>query len=540
MKSITSSLIVALASTPLFAAPPAVKLTLTPSTDGLTVSYELAQPVTTFRFEIGAPPALRANWRAEGVFFSADGRSVEAADAAAFSRFSVFLPADKAEVDRMYPALSRVGAAGWVLYLPYLRPATNSGEVAVAPALAADQTALAAGSATVRPDSRYVFVGPTSYVSGKNVRIIADPASPGWLVANVRADAELAIITYARRLGVPIRGRPIIAINHTAEPAANGIQWHGDTTDNLAFLRFYGPEWQTNDLARAASAREFVYHEMFHLWNGGLTKPAADQNHPWLHEGAAEFASWRALRDLDLMTPDDFNANVGEALSRCRALLEADPLLGPLGKSGGAPYYCGAVVQWVSDLGAARAAQAPKDFFAIWGRIFKAAAKKQNTYTLEDWQAMVAEPSLPADASELIASIVNREGLTRWARMPERLRLLGVNLSTYPADANEVRRRFLMHLLSQSCTAPFGYYSQERNVKLDTGRRCGTLPVDPEVDSAEELNFFTNDPLSAYEMIAGRCSRNEDVTLANSATGLKIKLPCRKPMPKLPEQYRVR
>jgi hypothetical protein len=540
MKLIVSSLWVLLA-TPALAAPPAVKLTLAPSADGVIATYELAAPVTSFRFEEGAPAAVRAAWRFESAFLAGDGKSVEAADAASFQRFSIVIPNDAARRDRVYPALSKAGKEGWVVYLPYLRPATAQYTTSVAVTLPAGHTTIATdGTAIVKPDARYVFLGPASYVSGDKLKVVADPGAPAWLTAQARVDFETAVATYGKRLGATLRARPIVIVDLISAGGAEDFGWRGDTTDNIVFLRFIGAKWLEPDATRVLTARRFAYHEAFHLWNGWRFHALKPAEYPWLDEGAAEYASWRALRDLGLETPAAFNDAIGGALSRCRAVLEDQPLAGFAGRNGSTPYDCGTTLHWIAELGAARTGKEPKDFFALWRKIFQNAGKQNGEYSLDDWLSPVTDATQPADSAALIRSLLDQSGLTRWARMPERLRLLGVNLGTFPADATEVRRRFVMHLLAQSCEGHYGYYKKEASLKLDTGNRCGKLPVDPEIDTAEELNFFTNDPLSAYELVAGRCARGEDVTLSNSATRASIKLPCRKPLPKLPEQYRVR
>jgi len=107
---------------------------------------------------------------------------------------------------------------------------------------------------------------------------------------------------------------------------------------------------------------------------------------------------------------------------------------------------------------------------------------------------------------------------------------VGGRVDTRIADAATLRSRMFIHLLAPVCSPPFGYFSHEGFLTLDTGTRCSPLPVDPEVDAVEGQNIFS-DAFAAYERAASRCAQGEPVELSRGPHPDPWRIECKSPMP---------
>src|SRR5205085_3785452 len=99
-----------------------VRMTMAPAAGGIRITYDLPAPVREFAIRPAgrSGPARVAHLTAAepGLTYSR-GRI---AAAAPFRRFTLIITPDDAEVDSIYPLLSRVEGRGFVLYAPYVTP----------------------------------------------------------------------------------------------------------------------------------------------------------------------------------------------------------------------------------------------------------------------------------------------------------------------------------------------------------------------------------------------------------------------------------
>jgi hypothetical protein len=520
-----------------------VRMVISPGAAGLDVTYHLSESVSAFSLPVPAE-ALNIGGRSNA------GATVEFSDGALrvsgeqkLNLFAVeFLP-DTEVRDRIYPLLTRFHRDSLVVHVPSLRPDPSRYETSIEAAIPADMALLAGTTfaksgrsrrvVRIADDTKYLYIGPSAEVADLGYAIFVGGGVSESLTRSIKSALRSSLDDYASGLAVRLPAKPVVVVAQAADARKNGYSWRGDTTDNFMFLRFDGVGWDGEEASRLKLVDAFVRHEAFHLWNGWLFREIPGQEHAWLNEGSAELASMSSALKHQSMDASDFNATMTRYLNECREILKENPLGGPLGESGRAPYACGTVVQWIASVDENRSTSIER-FFALWRTTFAAAARAGHVYGAQSF-LQTAVKAAPARSAALdIVSI--GEGIERWTMLTPELAKLGVPISTRVSDPPVLRKRMVMHLLSQVCTGRYGFYDNDTFFKLDTGTRCPPAPVDPEVDTVEGEDIF-GDAAAAYERVSRRCANGEAVELSRGKNAGSWRIECKQPLMSAAETY---
>jgi hypothetical protein len=284
----------------------------------------------------------------------------------------------------------------------------------------------------------------------------------------------------------------------------------------------------SDEIARRRTLIEtFVRHEAFHFWNGWLFEQDPAREQPWLSEGSAEFAALSSALRQGVIDGAEFDAVMSSSLNQCRDRLQDKLLTGPAGAQGKVPYVCGTALQWIASLDQTSRGASFERFFALWRGVFTGAKRESHLYSADRFlsQAAASDPAR-APALDLLAKSA---GLERWPALVAEIGRMGVPVSNQLVDAGEMRSRMIMHLLGQFCSGRYGYFTNDGYLKLDTGTRCAPAPADPEVDTVEGMNIFS-ETHAAYERVATRCARSEPVLLSRGSKDEGWRLPCQSPL----------
>lgn len=466
------------ASTPSSSTPP-VEARVERTADGVLVRYRLPAPVRSFTFD--DKDVIRDRWRVETQGLAlADG--VVTGDAP-FSSFDLRITPDAAEVDRIYMGLSRAGE-GYVVYGPALRARGQDTRLRFSDA--ASDVALPAENAIVG----YAFVGPADHVGGDERGVIAArPDLPADLAQPIRDAFVSSLAFYQARLGLDLSYRPAIVVS-TDSPGPSGFR--GDVTDTgVISVRFHGDSWRHDPDAVAP----FIWHEVFHLWNGHGVVTRDGDAAPWLHEGGAEYAALAGAVSSDAMSEAQARTALAGRLNGCRRAIGVDDLDQSSLRSGGAVYDCGTLVQWLADLELRQAGAG--DVFSAWRDVLGAGRRNlQNGYGVADFEA-----ALPTESAA--RSFLKEPGEGRWRRLQDRMARLGVRFVNAPGP-NDLRVAALFHVAAANCQGAYGFYDEPGALKLD-GDRCGPLSGGPVIDAVEGFDP-QQDSAAMFEAVQKRCA----------------------------------
>ena len=402
-----------------------VRIILIPEIEGIRTAFRLSRPIASFDFDKQIDSIRSRSWSLRTPGLVLHHGTITASNGAPFREFQIVIKPDDVTGDRVYPALSRVGTDGLVIYTPYLLADSAAYETFIELKPTARNVALA-GTDHDAPafggigTDRYVYIGPRDYVTEGLATFVTPPDLPPWIGNLVKSRFGNVLQLYQTRLGRPLPEPPTVMM--TFNPAAATTSYRGDVSPGrIMSLRFQGPGWEERGADDSFTITHLIAHEAFHFWNGYLFNPRRSAEQPWLHEGAAEYASLLAEQDMEEIDEDGLRDDLQRRLNGCIAELGPESLRGPRVAPGYVAYDCGVVVEWLIDLSTRRASNGKRDILTVWREIFDAALKNNYRYGDEDLLR-----SATADDRVVLNLILDEQGADRWGDLPRRMQALGI------------------------------------------------------------------------------------------------------------------
>lgn len=515
--------------------PSKVKITVHSRSDGLAITFYSQKPEKSFLFDMPETVLSSGDVRLSTRDLNFSHGQVTAKNKSAFTSFTFLIKPTAQETDRTYPALTRIGEAGFVIYMPYFLP--RAGNVDVNYNLPKKYHVLSGVPDAQRGRRRelrqdgYVFVGPTRYSRDDGVLSTTAPNFPYELRTQISENTKNAVAFYGSQLGVLLAEHPRVVI---AMDEPTYLQWHGDTTPGLMMsLRFHLP--RNAPAINAIDLEHFVFHEAFHYWNGYLFNPPTDV---WLSEGSAEYAAYVLQRELGHIDQKVFDRTMIDGLNSCVADLSTQNLGSVAGNFGHAPYSCGMVIQWIVDLETHNQTSGRNTIFSVWRNVFqKAAELNDKQYSVTDFMTFAFPSGDPSPASIMSNIILNDASAERWNRLPEILTKLGVKVELQTSDDADYRSATLTHLLKQSCHGGnFGFWPpKDGAIKLDTGESCGAFGNNPDIVAIEGFNLIS-DAKGAYASVQAKCAISQVIQFTRKS-GQTTSVLCPEPMPAINAKF---
>jgi len=490
-------------------------ITIKPAGRRLQVSINLSRARDTIRFREATTP--RESWtiNTSGVRWS--GGALIAATP--LRRVVLTVDADTTENGRGYLSAVRVGE-GWQLHGPAFVLAdyrTNLVPSVPSDWLVQPKSSLARG---------YFYVGPGSQLRRRATHeTISGNSVPTALRSFADSALAAAMKDHARRFGMPLRDRPVMII--TTDGPRGAFAYRGDVTDGGVLSLRFGRDITLNG---PASVRTdiwlFVAHEAAHLWNSHYAR--ADDLHPFLHEGGAEYAALRAAVSAQVLSAEGLRSRLSARLTECRRQVGSRDSLQQRMARGGAVYDCGTVLQWITDL---ESSGGPGGYERTWRGLVARSVSTGAPYTWEQFRTQQPDTTLAA-------RWFNMPPENRWSAFDDHLRRLGVEWEDAPSSQEYVVSA-LMHLGRQVCArgASVGFALINGRLRFDQEPKCGPIANGPEILAIESIDPLV-DGATLFSRVEQRCQAKLAVRLSASTDGKVVELPCTLPPPR-PAAYRI-
>ncbi|HYC05888.1 MAG TPA: hypothetical protein VED40_21530 [Azospirillaceae bacterium] len=499
------------------------------------IEGRLNRPTAAFHFDL--PPALHdaVDWQVAEPGLRLAGAMLLRDDGRPLESFAILVRADRRRIDRQYPLAIAVGSRGLLL-----RPSFLAGDAAQ---FRTDITVTAgdgmrligrathAAAALERPgpdqDARVAIV-PAGEVRDEGFALFVTPADMDMgLRAEIVAQTRRVLSFYSERLGRAPAAPPAILLG-LEELGRGGLR--GDTSAGPMMVLRTGGSWAAFDPGQSGRLHRVIAHEAFHFWNAELIRPQGQPHHPWLHEGGAEYAALLALLHAGRMDGAQARSMLEDALDDCADQLGARALqAGGDAARGRTPYACGTALHWMADLALRRRGGGVLD---VWREMI---ADGGADYGPDDFLRRAFPGEMPAAARIVLVG----EGTERWAALPGALAGLGAEVAVGPPRPEKQTARMLMHLLQASCgKGPFGFWTRQGRLDLDTNESCGPLSGGPGIDRAEGHPLPAG-AADAYAAASRKCAAGQPVSLGVAGSTRTIEAPCPKPLPAAPGTFRI-
>jgi hypothetical protein len=444
-----------------------------------------------------------------------------------FRHATLLIEPDTEDIDARYPLLSEIQGRGFLLFGPYVIPATAK-MVRVSSGGGRFRT-LDAGEAT----GGFLLVG-TAAQPGTRFKSIVSSNSPAPLANLLLERTDALLDFYQRRLRMPPSGHPTIVLAYSDAPA-RGKAWplRGDVTSNgIVFLRVSSG----SDVAGRAAASRYttlLSHELFHLWNRRVAD--VPDSETWLHEGSADYFSWLAISAL-WPTEVSVEQQLEDATRGCAMFYGTRPLREMSAADARNRYLCGAVAQWVVDVGIRHRSAGGLDAFDLWSELLARPGPAAD-YTLNQYRMAVGR--LAPASSVLLTDMIDRG--TNWAALMAALTKAGADVVTAPATPSTVRFVAARSLALSACGGFGGAGEAKEGIFVTVPDSCTMLNGATLIERINGVDPMA-EPTHFYAVTAENCSRQGTVELQLNRNGVRVRreLQCTTPVEAAPPQFRIR
>jgi hypothetical protein len=225
----------------------------------------------------------------------------------------------------------------------------------------------------------YVVTGPTKPVESAALQTILDPALPPWIKRFTTAELPPILDRYARLLGPPPAGKPLLMISWNGATRGR-TSLGGSVLPGQMVIALEGEGLLKPSRPVEEGTRWFVAHEGAHFWLGQQVI-YSDVSETWITEGGADLLGYRTVAALD--PKFDVRGALQKALDRCLASSRKGPIATAQGRGDFKAFYnCGAIFGRVAE-------QASGGDFARFVRELIAENRNDKTVSRAEWLALL-------------------------------------------------------------------------------------------------------------------------------------------------------
>lgn len=261
------------------------RIIVLPLHDQARAAFQLSKPTTSFQFAEEVDAIRSRTWALKTPGLTLHHGVITADNGASFREFQIVINPDEAAVDRVYPALSRVGPDGLVLYTPYLEADTRAYETIVELKLPPRDIAVSGSQPEMGVFGgvgvdRYVFLGPRDYVRENVATFVTPPDLPPWIGTLVQDKLVAILKLYQTKLRRALPEPPTVITTYAHTNKAGSYSGNVSAGRIMA-LRFQGQGWQDQESDDTYTITHLIAHEAFHFWNGHLFAPRSWRRRNW-------------------------------------------------------------------------------------------------------------------------------------------------------------------------------------------------------------------------------------------------------------------
>ena len=285
----------------------------------------------------------------------------------------------------------------------------------------------------------FVYFGRIAPVSTRNLRLVADPALPSWLIPRLLEIAPRLFDDFARQTGTTLEFQPLAFVSWSGA-ATPGFSFAGSTLTGVMQIAIGGTGWLHRTPMSDATWLRDAGHEIFHLWGGQILTPTDDAE--WLSEASAEYFALIGLRDAGVITDRDLDRAVVEAANECIARIGDSSIAQSAETKNFRNFYtCGLVTQFLADRAITRSTGRHRTLGSLFESMFEDARTRTRRYSTADFATALAKFSSDAEANHAVARIIAEGvGPSSDEFFAEALRRAGVEVTRVPlanATVNE-------------------------------------------------------------------------------------------------------
>lgn len=402
-----------------------------------------------------------------------------------------------------------------------LRPSSNersfiagsTSEIAAASGMRADPASRGA----------YLYIGTIAPVQAGKMVYFADPALPHWVREDFVRTAESTLSYFSDELGTPQPLHPVFFLTMDGLDDA-GRNYRGDTLPaQFIRLNLFGGGWIIKNETKQNQLRKLIAHEIFHLWNAEFY--AADHDHPWMHEGGADYFALKSLLARSLISRQYAIDAMNTALNNCLTDQMQSNLASVASQTTAQRLYydCGSFIYYLAEKGFNN----KNEFYhAVFDGKTQASSPQRFVRHLAE------KPELLTLVS-LIDDLESGAGVPLGRKIREQLHAQGIRYETSPFDiAGPVYSQALLSSVIGADCQGVGYWALEAGIKVDSNMGCKRLSGFPVITKMMNLNPVKQ-PKLAYEAVRKQCVTPNATLGLETDSGQRLELACGRPLPEV-------
>lgn len=243
------------------------------------------------------------------------------------------------------------------------------------------------------PDDRdrdtYVYFGSGSIVETDVYVGLLDPALPKWIEKKFKVLAPQLTEYFTQRIGAPLPFRPMIMFSFDGQ-VEDRRNYTGGTLPGLVQLNLTGSGWFDDRQDAHQQFAHFLAHELAHLWNSKLIRPAK-KTPAWIHEGTSELMAFNSLLHFEIIDRHDYRKRLQEAIDRFIENSQGIALNDSMEHGQSKNFYDGGILIGLMVQQAAISKDPNHDYLAFWKYFTKQVLDSERRYTAEDYVRAVKE-----------------------------------------------------------------------------------------------------------------------------------------------------
>lgn len=362
------------------------------------VVYRTKKAIRWLNFGALAGQYREVGWRFEGGGFrivaTDNGDSIERIDGRKFNEVSLIASPHLVRLKKEYQPLSEYGEGGVMIYTGHFSPMTENGGRAnvtfdFTPRERGEVVAFGDHAARLEnwrsPTAHpaFVYMGSLEPVETSDVMAVVDPTAPPWIIDEFDRLTPLAFSHLATVFGFSLETKPNLFLTVSGYDQEGRLSYSGDALPGQFQITLEGASWLESSKKAVDIFRLSTIHEAVHLWQA-RAHPRADEEAPWIHEGAADAIAAQAMLTLGLWSAQDYETNLDAAHDECAIELKKGSLAGAQQRGDyRALYACGQVISQAL-------AGAQRESTASFWRAFIIQVSDGEGYTADDLYDFVA------------------------------------------------------------------------------------------------------------------------------------------------------